>query len=79
MFFKKGQDFVIEHVSRHKCILSVIDLGKGDLGVSINEGLLVKAAHAFNGAHVVSVLRTEVARMVRFNLAQGLLFFPSLL
>ena len=44
---------VIQQVSRHQRVLTVVDFGEGHLGVGVEEGLLINAAHALDGAHVI--------------------------
>ena len=42
---KEGHDLVIEQVRRRSRGLAVIELGKGDLAIGIDEGLLLDAPY----------------------------------
>ena len=52
---------VIEDLGGGDRGLAVIQLGKGDFGVGVDEGLLIDPPDALQGADVESVLRPTVA------------------
>jgi hypothetical protein len=56
VFLIKGNNSIIEHVGRYQRILAVVQLGEGHLRVSVDEGLLVNAPDALDGAYVIGVL-----------------------
>jgi len=56
----------------------IFPFGKSDLRVGIDEGLLVDPANALEGADVESILRIEIARVGRFDLARDLVIEPIL-
>lgn len=66
MGFKERQHFIIKHVRRHQSVLAIVEFGQSDLGVSVDEGLLIDATDTFQSADVESVLRAEITRMLRF-------------
>lgn len=76
-FFEERQHPIIEHIRRYQSIFAVIELSESDFGVSIDKGLLVDAANAFQSAHIAGILRTQVARMLRFDLSKGFLLYPG--
>ena len=41
MLLEKRNNPIVKHIGSNKRILSVIQLGKSDFGVSINDGLLI--------------------------------------
>lgn len=60
---------VIEQLCRRERRLSVVELGKGDLGIGVNEGLLVHTSDAFQIAHIEGILRSAIAWMLAFEFA----------
>jgi hypothetical protein len=64
---------IIEQISRRDRRLAIVELGTGDLGVGIDEGLLVDASHALHVADVEAILGAAIARMFALKLAMGLL------
>ena len=58
--------------------LAVIELGEADLGVGVDEGLLVDAADAFQRPHVKGVLRAAITGAFGHELAMRLLVGLSL-
>src|SRR5439155_7280926 len=72
---EERQHAIIEQVGRGEGRLLLIELGEGDLAVSVDEGLLihlVDAPHAFERADEERVLRTAVAGALALELAVGL-------
>src|SRR4029077_4103933 len=54
-------------------------LGARDLGISIDEGLLIDASHSLQIADIERVLRTAIAGMLALEFAMGLLLRLGLL
>ena len=59
--------------------LSVVELGEADLGVGVDEGLLVDAPDALQGADIEGVLGAAIAGAFGVELAMGLLVGLGLL
>ena len=78
LFFKEGNDAIIQHVGRDQGIFAVVELGKGDLGVGVDKGLLIDPADALDRADIVGVLRSQIARMSGFDLAMRFFFLLGL-
>src|SRR5262249_49755562 len=57
----KRHHSVIEDLGRGDRGLAVIQLGKGDLGIGIDEGLLIDPPDALQGADIEGVLRPAIA------------------
>ena len=57
LLLKVRQHLVVEYVGCRDRRLSGLPLGKRSVGVSIDKGLLVEAADAFESAYVESILR----------------------
>ena len=70
---KKGMTRSFNRVSRGDRRLAIVELGAGHLGVGVDEGLLVDAAHALQIANIERILGAAVARMLALELAMGLL------
>src|SRR5438128_2159328 len=70
---------IIEDFSGGDRGLAVIELGKGDFGVGIDDGLLIDPAHPFEGADIEGVLGTAIARTFALELAMRLLVGLGLL
>src|SRR5208282_730682 len=51
----EGQDPVVEEIGGHDRRLAIIELGEANLRIGIDEGLLIDAADAFQGAHIEGV------------------------
>ena len=73
MGVEEWQYAVIQKIGRRDRCLAIIELGEGNLGVGVDEGLLVDPPHALQIADVERVLGTAVARMLALELAVGLL------
>ena len=56
MLLEKRNNPIVKHIGSNKRILSVIQLGKSDFGVSINDGLLINVSHTFDISYIISVL-----------------------
>ena len=65
VFFIERKHAVMQHVGRYQRILAIVQLGKGHFRVGVDEGLLVNASDALDGADLVGVLRAQLARMLR--------------
>ena len=79
VLLEERQHPVIEHVGCRDRVLAVVELGKGELAVGVDEGLLVDAPDALQVADVVGVLRPEVARVLGLDHAVRLLVLSRLL
>ena len=73
MLLEERQDPVIEHIRCRDRRLAIVELGEANLGIGVDEGLLVDAPHAFERADVEGVLRPAIARMLALELTVGLL------
>lgn len=77
VFFVPRQHPVIEHVSGSDGVFTVVELDHDCLAIAVNEGLLVNAANAFDVAHVIGVLTSQVARVLGFDFSVSLLFLSG--
>src|SRR6516225_640743 len=64
---------VVDDLGRGDRCLAVVELGKGELGVGVDEGLLVDPPDALQGADVEGVLRPAIAWALALELAVRLL------
>ena len=60
MRLEEGQDTIIEHIGGDQSVLAVVELGRGDLGIRVDEGLLVDASNALEGADIERILGAQV-------------------
>src|SRR5262249_56561958 len=60
---------VVEDLGRGDRGLAVIQLGKGDLGIGVDEGLLKDPPDALQGADIKRVLRPAIAGALALELA----------
>src|SRR6201993_2166226 len=74
MAIEERNHSIIQEVGRRDRRLAIIELGASDLGVSIDEGLLINASHSLQVADIECILRAAIARMLALELAMGLLF-----
>lgn len=78
MLLEERQNQVVEQFCGRHRRLAVVQLGKADLAVGINEGLLIDQAHSLQGTDVERILRAAVPRPfafefpVRFFICRGL-------
>ena len=72
-------DPIVEEIGGGDRRLAVIELGEGDLGVGVDEGLLVDAPDPLHVADVERVLGAAIARTFALELAMRLLFALGLL
>src|SRR3954471_17248428 len=79
LLFKEGYDTMVQHVSRDQCIFAIVKLGKSNFRVSVNKGLLIDSADALDRADIVRVLRSQITRMSRLDLAMSLFLLLRLL
>jgi hypothetical protein len=70
MAIEEWHHTIVQDVGRRQRCLAVIELGEGDLGVGIDEGLLIDAAHALQIADIEGVLRTAIAGVLALELAE---------
>jgi hypothetical protein len=68
---KKGDHPVVWHVCGVDGVLGGVELGKAHRRVGVDEGLLVDAPHTLDGAHIIGVLRAQVAHVLGLDLAHG--------
>ncbi len=78
LLFKEGENAIVQHVGRHQRVLAVVQFGKGDLGVGIDEGLLINSPDALDRADIVRILSSQVAGVRRFDFAVRFLFLFGL-
>src|SRR4051794_27114779 len=69
----EGHDAVVQQVGRGERRLTIVELGKGYLGVGINKALLVDAPDPLHVADVEGVLGTAIARALALELTVRLL------
>src|SRR5579863_7690930 len=72
-------DAIVEEIGGGNRRLPIIELGEGDLGVGVDEGLLVDAPDPLHGADVERVLGAAIARAFALEFAMRLLFALGLL
>jgi hypothetical protein len=72
MLFKERQDPVIQNICRHQSVLTVIEFGKSDLQVSVNEGLLIDVSDPFERSYIEGALGTKITRMLGLYLTVSL-------
>ena len=60
---------VVEDLGRGDRRLAVVELGEGDLGIGVDEGLLIDPPDALQGADIEGVLRPAIARALALELA----------
>jgi hypothetical protein len=73
VLLEERQHTVIEQIGRRDRRLAVVELGKADLGVGVDEGLLVDASNALKIADIERVLGAAVTWMLALELAVRLL------
>src|SRR5947208_2125461 len=70
------------HVSSRSAATSAFlrsySLAKSNLGIGIDKSLLIDSADALNRAYIVGVLRSQIARMSRLDLAMSLFLLLGL-
>ena len=75
----EGHDAIVDEIGGGDRRLAVIELGEGNLGVGVDEGLLVDASDALHVADVEGVLGAAIAWAFAFELAMRFLFALGLL
>ena len=73
MLLEERHHPVVEQIGGGERGLAVVELGEADLGVGVDEGLLVDAPDALERADVEGVLGAAVARAFAVEFAVGLL------
>src|SRR5262249_31513015 len=73
VLLEERQHTVIEQIGRRDRRLAVVELGKADLGVGVDEGLLVDASNTLQIADIEGVLGAAVTWMLALELAVRLL------
>ena len=74
MLFEERQHPIVQNLRRGDWRLAVVELGEDHLGVGIDEGLLIDAAHALHVADIEGVLGAAIAGTFALELAVDLLF-----
>src|ERR1700735_1876646 len=72
-------DAIVEEISRGDGRLAIIELGEGDLGIGVDESLLVDASDPLHVADVERILSAAIFRTFALELAMRLLFALGLL
>jgi hypothetical protein len=78
LLLEEREDAVVQQIGRRDRRLAVVQLGEGDLGVGVDQRLLLDAPDALHVADVKGVLRPAVARTLALELAVRLLLGPHL-
>jgi hypothetical protein len=65
-----GHDAILEQTGRCERRLAIIELGEGDLGVSVDERPLIDAPDALEIADIERILNAAIARMLTFEFAK---------
>src|ERR1700751_3043382 len=73
MLFEERQHPIIEQICRRDRRLAIVKLSASDLGVGIDEGLLVDAANALQITDIERILGAAIAWMLALELTMGLL------
>jgi hypothetical protein len=73
VLLKERYNPVIEQIRGRDRCLAIMQLGEANLGVGIDEGLLVDAANALQIADIECILSTAITRVLALELAVGLL------
>jgi len=68
MLVEEGQYLVVEQIRRVDGLLGGVQLGEGDRRVGVDEGLLVDAPHALEGADIERILRAQVIIKISFRI-----------
>src|SRR3954453_8115063 len=79
LLFKERYDTIIQHVGRHQSIFAIVELGKSNFRVSVDKGLLIDPADTLDRADIVRVLRSQITRMSRLDLAMSFFLLLRLL
>src|SRR6201986_4100455 len=74
VLLEQRQHPIIEQICRRDRCLAIVKFSASDLGVRIDEGLLVDAANALQIADIERILGAAIAWMLALELAMGLLF-----
>src|SRR5215472_11646937 len=73
MLLEERQHTVVEQIGGRDRRLTIVELGEGDLGVGVDEGLLINAPNSLEIANIERVLGAAVPGMLALELAMGLL------
>jgi hypothetical protein len=73
VLLEERQHTVIEQIGRRDRRLAIVELGEGDLGVGVDEGLLINAPNALEIADIERVLGAAVPGMLALEFAVRLL------
>src|SRR5262249_48105117 len=73
VFLVEGNNPVVEQVGGGDRRLAIVELGEAELGVGVDEGLLVNTTNALQRTDVEPILSAAVTRTLGLELAMGLL------
>jgi hypothetical protein len=73
VLLEERQRTVVEQIGRRDRRLAIVELGEGDLGVGVDEGLLINAPNALEIADIERVLGAAVPGMLALEFAVRLL------
>ena len=73
MTVEEGDHAIVQKVGCRDRRLAIIELGASNLGVGVDERLLIDAPDPLQVANIERVLSSAVARMLALELAMGLL------
>src|SRR5262249_6136931 len=76
---EQGDRSIVEQIGRRDRGLAIVELGAGDLGIGVDEGLLVDPSDPLQVADVERVLSAAIARMFALELAMRLFLGLGLL
>ena len=69
VLLKEWQHTVIEQIGRRDLRFAIVEFGKADLGIGVDEGLLVDASNTLQNPDIERVLSAAVTRMLALELA----------
>ena len=76
---KEGEHTIIEEIGGRDRRLAIVELGKGHLGIDVDEGLLVDASNPLQIADIERILSAAITRMLALELAMRLLLLLGFL
>jgi hypothetical protein len=79
LLLEEGPHTIVQQIRREEGLLPVLELGKGHFRVRVEESLLLDPSDAFDRADILRILRSQLARMCRLDLAVCFLLLLGLL
>src|SRR5262249_38330862 len=73
MAIEEGNYSIVEQIGRGDRCLAIVELGTGNLGVGVDESLLIDAPDSLQVADIECILGAAIAWMLTLELAMGLL------